>query len=77
MNAAALEADLRALGFAGRVEAREGLALLVPAGHPSGLEDAGVRREAVRLAEARGFTHIAVELPGGSGFAAAEPGAIP
>lgn len=67
MSSASLEADLRDLGIACTVEARGGLALLVPAGDPSALGDAAIRREAVRLAEAHGFTHIAVELHGGPG----------
>ena len=62
MNPAALEADLRALGFACTVEPHGALALLVPNGDPSRLEDATLRREAIRLAEARGFTHVAIEL---------------
>jgi hypothetical protein len=62
VNPAALEADLRALGFACTVEPHGALALLVPHGDPSGLEAAALRTEAIRLAEARGFTHVAVEL---------------
>jgi hypothetical protein len=65
VNAAALEADLRSLGVSCTVEARESLALLVPNGDPGRLAASDVRREVVRLAEARGFTHIAIELPDG------------
>lgn len=62
MNAAALEADLRALGIACTIEARERLAILVSDGAADRLEDEQVRRDAVRLAEARGFTHLAFEI---------------
>ena len=72
MNTAALEADLRTIGLACTVEAREGLAILLPTGDASAFGDAAARREAVRLAEARGFTHVAVELPESPGPDAGE-----
>ena len=63
VDAAALEADLATLGVDCSVEPRERLALVMPrAGHDR-LADADVRREAVRFAEARGFSHLALELP--------------
>lgn len=64
MNAAALEADLRALGIACTVEARDRLAILIPLDDDDGLADDSIRLEAVRLAEVHGFTHLALELAG-------------
>ena len=61
-DAGALEADLAALGIPCTVEARERLALVVPRTGEPGLADPELRREAVRLAEARGFSHVALEL---------------
>ena len=63
MSSSALEADLRALGIACTIEARDRLAILIPLGDSSALEQEEVRRAAVRLAESRGFTHLALELP--------------
>lgn len=62
MSSAALESDLRRLGVACAVEARDRLAVLMPMVDTSCLADAGVRREVVRLAQVHGFTHIALEL---------------
>ena len=62
VNPAALEAELLALGVACSVEVRDRLALVVPRGDHSRLADPDVRREAVRLAESHGFTHLALEL---------------
>ena len=62
MNAAALEADLRALGITCAVEGRERLAILIPLDDDDRLADHSVRLEAVRLAELHGFTHLALEL---------------
>ena len=63
VNPAALEADLASLGVACTVEARERLALVILRGDHSRLAEPDVRREAVRLAESHGFTHLALELP--------------
>ena len=67
MSAAALEASLRRLGVDGRVEAREGLALLVPRDGGEVLADASLRRRAMALAREHGFTHLALELVDGPG----------
>jgi hypothetical protein len=61
-GARALEAALARLGIAGRVEARERLAVLVPSGGIAGLADAATRRRASALAREHGFTHLALEL---------------
>ena len=65
MSAAALEEALRRIGVDGRVEAREGLALLVPRAGAAALADASLRRRAAALAREHGFTHLALELVGG------------
>ena len=62
MSAATLEAGLRALGIECRVEALDRLAVLVPEGPVDALEDARIRREALGLLRAHGFTHLALEL---------------
>ena len=62
MNAAALEADLRALGILCTIEARDRLAILVPIATADHLDQETVRRDAVRLAESHGFTHLALEI---------------
>ena len=67
MSAERLALDLEALGVRCAVEPRERLAVLVPrgAGALAALGDEPTRREAVRLARAHGFTHLAVELVAG------------
>ena len=62
MSAETLEESLRTLGIECRVEAVERLAVLVPDGRVSALEDARIRREAVGLLRAHGFTHLALEI---------------
>lgn len=62
MSARELEADLRAMGIECTVEAREKLAILIPAGDARRLSSADARLEAVRLAEAHGFTNLALEI---------------
>ena len=62
MTVESLEAALDALGIPCTVEAHERLAVIVPRGEVSALEDARHRRETVRLAREHGFTHIALEL---------------
>ena len=62
MSADSLEAALRALGIACRVQGIERLALLIPDGAIEALEDARIRREAVGLLRAHGFTHLALEI---------------
>jgi hypothetical protein len=63
-NATALAADLAKLGLHCALEARGGLALLLP--QPDSvakLEEDETRRAVVALAKQHGFTHVAVELP--------------
>lgn len=62
MSADALEQALRALGVDGRVEARGGLALLVPRAGAGALADGSLRRRAAALAREHGFTHLALEI---------------
>jgi len=62
VSAETLEASLRALGIECRVDAVERLAVLVPKGAVSALEDARIRREAVALLRPHGFTHLALEI---------------
>ena len=62
MSAESLEESLRALGIECRVEAVERLAVLIPDGAVSALEDARIRREAIALLRDHGFTHLALEI---------------
>lgn len=63
MSARELEADLRALGIDCAVDARDRLAILILNGDPGRLaSDDDARRDAVRLAESHGFTHLALEI---------------
>jgi hypothetical protein len=63
-NALALAKDIAALGLRCAVEARAGLALLLPAaGSVAALESPETRRAVVDAARRYGFTHVAVELP--------------
>ncbi len=64
MSVLALEEALRRLGVEGRIEAREGLAVLVPRGGAA-RADASPRRRATALAREHGFTHLALELVDG------------
>jgi len=64
VSAATLEAGLRALGITCAVEAHERLAVIIPVGDPTMLEDARLRRAAIALLPAHGFTHLALELTG-------------
>ena len=58
----ALERALRDLGVRCSVEAFDALAVAVPEPGERGLEVADVRRRAIELARANGFSHLAVEL---------------
>lgn len=63
-NATALAADLATLGLQCALEARGGLALLLPqAESVAQLEEDETRRAVVALAKLHGFTHVAIELP--------------
>ena len=58
-----VEAALRAAGVRCSVERRGALAVVTPAPDERGLEKADVRREALAILRAYGFTHAAVEVP--------------
>lgn len=63
-NATALAADLAKLGLQCALEARGGLALLLPQSDSvARLEKDETRRAVVALAKQHGFTHVAIELP--------------
>jgi len=64
MSAASLEADLLAIGIECTVEAHDRLAVLIPARDSAVLRDAQLRRAAIALLPAHGFTHLALELTG-------------
>lgn len=58
-----LERALRGLGLQCAVEAYDALAVAVPAPGERGFENDDLRRRAIDLARAHGFSHLAVELP--------------
>jgi len=63
-NASALAAAIAALGVQCTLEARGGLALLLPV--PASIERLQhheTRRAVLALAREHGFTHVAIELP--------------
>ena len=66
MSATTLEAALRDLGIRCRVEAVDRLAVITPADAEAERVAIRVRRDAVRLLPAHGFTHLALELPSAS-----------
>ncbi len=76
MNATALAEALRGQGLDCVVDARERMAVLVPAtGEAAGALAAEARRRAVlELARAHGFTHVAIELIDDVRAPAAVPG---
>ena len=61
-DAEGLASALAALGVRGTVEAHGRLALLVAAVPPAALREPAGRRRAAALAEAHGFTHLALAL---------------
>ena len=63
MSATTLEAALRELGIPCRVEAIDRLAVISPESDDAEQATIRVRREALRLMSAHGFTHLALELP--------------
>ena len=75
MSAASLEADLRALGYDCRVEALERVAVITLSSEISDPVPSELRKDALRVAPTHGFTHVALEVPGGPTFDAALPGA--
>ena len=63
-NATALAAAIAELGVRCSLEARGGLALLLPESSSLGtLQSADTRRAVLALAKQHGFTHVAIELP--------------
>ena len=62
MSAESLESALRAEGIDCVVEAQERLAVIVPGPRGVDLSSAELRRRALELLPAHGFTHLAVEL---------------
>jgi len=63
-NAVALAEGLAKLGLQCAVEARAGLALLLPeTDSVARLAEPDTRRAALALARQCGFTHVAIELP--------------
>ena len=64
MSAPGLEAALRELGIRCAVEGRERLAVLVADDEGAALDAVRLRREALRLMRAHGFTNLALDLPG-------------
>jgi hypothetical protein len=63
-NAASLAAAIAALGIQCSLEARGGLALLLPvSASVEKLQDPETRRAVVALAREHGFTHVGIELP--------------
>jgi hypothetical protein len=63
-QAAALAAAIAALGVRCSLEARGGLALLLPVpASVATLQDPETRRAVLALAREHGFTHVGIELP--------------
>jgi hypothetical protein len=63
-NATALAAGIAALGIQCALEARGGLALILPVVESvARLQDQETRRAVLALARQHGFTHVAIELP--------------
>jgi hypothetical protein len=64
MSAADLETALRAAGMRCSIEAIDRLAVITADDAEAELTTVRSRREALRLARAHGFTHLALEVPG-------------
>ena len=62
MSAVTLQAALREFGVACTVVADERLAVIVPSHASTGFDDPRLRRAALALLGAHGFTHLALEL---------------
>ena len=63
-NAAALASAIAELGLQCALEARGGLALLLPVPESvTALQSPETRRAVLALARTHGFTHVAIELP--------------
>ena len=77
-NASALAAAIAALGVQCSLEARGGLALLMPvATSVDKLQAPDMRRAVLVLAREHGFTHVAIELPNDPRGADARDGDAP
>jgi hypothetical protein len=75
-NATALAAAIAELGVQCSLEARGGLALLLPVTDSVlALQSPDTRRAVVALARQHGFTHVAIELPSDRRGAGREPDA--
>lgn len=63
-NAASLATAIAALGVQCSLEARGGLALLMPVqASVAKLQEPEIRRAVLALAREHGFTHVGIELP--------------
>ena len=69
MSADGLRGALRDEGIACEVEGRNRLAVVVPEGDPARFADVTLRARLIELGALHGFTHVAVEIPTGSGAA--------
>lgn len=73
MSADGLQRALRALGIDCTVEARDKLAIIVPAASMRDFSEMSLRRAAIALLAEHGFTHVALEIPEAPGGDAALP----
>lgn len=73
MSASLLESALRALGHACRIEGRERLAIIVVDVSLGADALRDLRRDALHLAHAHGFSHVALEIPLGAPVHAGVP----
>ena len=64
MSAEALEEALRGLGIRCAVEGRDRLAVLIADDDAAALDAARLRRDALRLTRAHGFTNLALDVRG-------------
>ena len=64
MSADGLQRALRAIGIDCTVEARDKLAIIIPAAPARNFSEASLRRAAVALLAEHGFSHLALEIPG-------------
>ena len=77
-NAASLAAAIAALGVQCSLEARGGLALLLPVPESvAKLQEPETRRAVLALAREHGFTHVGIELPNDRRGAGARDGDAP
>jgi hypothetical protein len=69
-----VEVALHALGVRCTVERRDALAVLIPVSGERAFERADIRREALAILRAHGFSHAALEVTGDDDRAAARRG---